>query len=79
MLPALEEKVRDYFGHAATVVLKVRVDPDGLNESDELFAYVRSNMPIVDLLESLDSLSFDWWLDLSASVRERVTLSLDVE
>lgn len=53
--------VERYFGANPEVVLEVVVDPEA-NDSEELFANIRTSLPVEEALERLDQLDEGWFL-----------------
>jgi hypothetical protein len=55
------EYLQRCFGPDPQVVLQVVLDPE-LDDSEELFAYIRTALPVDDALEQLDRLDKEWLL-----------------
>jgi hypothetical protein len=76
LLRAVREKVREYFGEDARVLLELRADPEASAPLEELFAYILTPLPTLEAFGRLDRLAFDWWLDAMGEARGELTLSI---
>ena len=65
-----------YFGLDPQVVLEVVSDPDS-NDSEELFANIRTSLPVDEALERLDQLDQGWFLAQLGRTGGRFNFSLE--
>jgi hypothetical protein len=69
-------KIAEYFGPYPNVVLEVVNDPEAL-DYQELFIFIRTNLPPREAFALLKRFDQEWWLD--ASDRAECLLNIDVE
>ena len=61
------------------MTLEVTFDPDSENpaDSEELFAYIPTSLPVEEALDRLHQLDQEWFLNQLHRVRGRVNFNLD--
>ncbi|MCX7707648.1 MAG: hypothetical protein N2204_06550 [Anaerolineae bacterium] len=68
--------VERYFGPHPEVVLEVVVDPEA-SDSEELFANIRTSLPVEEALECLNQFDEEWFLDQLARTEGRFNFNLE--
>jgi hypothetical protein len=68
--------LQKYFGPDPQVTLRVVSDPEA-ESTDELFAYIRTSLPVDEALARLDKLDEDWFLDQLDRVNGQLNFNLE--
>ena len=76
LLVEAHDKIQEYFGPQSEVVLEVVTDPEADDER-ELFAFIQTNLTPEEVVNKLNRLDQEWWLD--ASVRSEGKLCIHTE
>lgn len=69
-------KIREYFGRDVSVALEVFADPEA-KDSRQLVALIRTNLPLQEEVDLLETLYDEWWLDELPTAQCK--LHIDVE
>jgi hypothetical protein len=64
------------FGPTPQVILEVTSDPVS-EDSEELFGYIQTSLPVEEALDRLHRLDQEWFLALISRVRGRLNFNLD--
>lgn len=70
------EQIKKCFDHNAELVLRLASEPEE-DDSQELFVFIMTRLPVDEALKRLNTLDEEWWLE--ASYRGRCLLNIDVE
>ena len=59
----------NYFGKNTTVRLKISRDPEAEAAYDQIFAYIKTDLSVMDAIGRLSQLDHDWYLKQPSSIR----------
>ena len=76
LLREAHHQIKSVFGFDTDIALEVFTDPDS-DDGPQLFALIRTALPVNEALTQLERLDQNWWFD--AAPRAACLLNLDVE
>lgn len=81
LVPLLEEaygKIAEYFETFSSVVLEVITEPEAENDR-ELFAFIRTGLPVDEALARLERFDEEWWLEASDRAQGKLCIHVEFE
>ena len=75
LLLEAHEEIRGYFGSRVQVGLEVFTDPEA-DDSQQLVALIRTNLPLQEEVDLLDAFYEGWWLDALPKARFKLHIDL---